>query len=121
MSYPKVLLVDDEEELVTTLVERLHWRGLQATGVTSGPAALAKLREEQYDVVVIDLKMPGMDGLELRDLILREFPDIRVLLATGHGRESAGSEPAPSEAQEVLLKPFSIDVLIDRLNQPPDK
>ena len=117
----KVLIVDDEEELVTTLVERLQWRGLQATAALSGPAALEKLREERYDVAVIDLKMPGMDGLTLRDLILREFPDVRVLLATGHGRESEGDEPGLTGAQDVLLKPFSIDVLIDRLNQPPDK
>ena len=65
--------------------------------------------------------MPCMDGLILRDLILREFPDIRVLLATGHGRESEDDEPGPPGAQNILLKPFDIDVLIDRINQPPDK
>jgi two-component system OmpR family response regulator len=121
MSDLRVLLVDDEEELVTTLVERLRWRGLQATAVTNGPAALELLRKERYDVVVIDMKMPGMNGLVLRDLIQRDFPAVRVLLATGHGRDSDGDDMDMPQEQDVLLKPFSIDVLIDRINRPPGK
>jgi len=117
MSNLKVLLVDDEEELVTTLVERLQWRGLQATAVTSGPAAMERLRQEHFDVAVIDLKMPGIDGLELRDLISQEFPTVRVFLATGHGRDSTNTEALPENEQEILLKPFSIDTLINLITR----
>jgi CheY-like chemotaxis protein len=109
----KVLIVDDEEELVTTMVERLEFRGWQAAAATSGDEALAVLRRERFDVAVVDLKMPGMDGLSLRDTIAREYPDVLVLLATGHGRDEASEAALPDGGKEVLLKPFSIETLID--------
>ena len=117
MAKTSLLLVDDEEEFVTTLVERLRWRGFRAEAAFSGPAALERLRQAPFDLAVVDLKMPGIDGLELRSLIEDEFPDVTVWLATGHGHDpSRQDEPDPS-GQDILLKPFNIDVLIDRINQ----
>ncbi|MBU0741919.1 response regulator [bacterium] len=117
MAEYKILLVDDEEELVTTMVERLEFRGLAAAAATSGADALSQLRRERFDVVVIDLKMPGMDGLSLRDLIAVEFPGILVLMATGHGSDAASAAALPEGGEEVLLKPFSIEVLIDLIER----
>lgn len=115
MTKPRLLLVDDEEELVTTLMERLQWRGLEAVATTSGPDALERLRAEPFDVAVIDLKMPGIDGLDLRDRIHREFPGVRVILVTGHGRDASNPEGHAEGDQEILLKPFDLDVLIDMI------
>jgi CheY-like chemotaxis protein len=116
----RILLVDDEEELVTTLVDRLEFRGIEAEAVTSGSAALARLREKRFDAVVADLKMPGMSGTEVLDRIRLEHPDVRVLLITGHG---SGQEEAPEildGTYGILLKPFSIDALIEKLGAGRD-
>lgn len=111
----KILLVDDEEELITTLVDRLEFRGIAAEAVTSGQEALARLREESFAAIVADLKMPGMNGREVLDRIRSEHPRMRVLLITGHG--SGGEEPAEVEhgGYEILLKPFSLDTLLEKL------
>ena len=105
----KVLLVDDEEEFITTLVERLEFRGIAARGFTSGREALACLREERFDVVVADLKMPGIDGFEIKRTVEREFPATKVLLVTGHGGRESGEEDGDLD---VLMKPFGIDALL---------
>jgi two-component system OmpR family response regulator len=111
----KVLLIDDEEELVATLVERLLWRGIEAEAVTSGQAALARMREGGFDVVVADIKMPGLGGREVMEIIRRDYPQVKVLLITGHGRGE--QEELVEGIGEVLLKPFKIDTLIEKIRQ----
>lgn len=109
MKLLRVLLVDDEEELIETIVERLEFRGIDARWVSSGKEALACLKDSPYDVVVIDLKMPGIDGLELKSLVEKAFPGTQILLVTGHGGSEAGEDP------DVLMKPFSIETLVERI------
>ncbi|HEB85187.1 MAG TPA: response regulator, partial [Bacteroidetes bacterium] len=87
MKQYRVLLIDDEEELVSTLVERLELRGIEAEAVTRGQAALDLLEKKRFDVVVADLKMPGMSGLEVMRTIRETYPDTKVLMITGHGAE----------------------------------
>jgi len=113
----RVLLVDDEEELVSTLGERLLLRGISAVTATSGHAALQLLTEHPFDIVVLDLKMPDLDGLGTLDVIKREHPDMKVILITGHGSGSEPEKPDVVPAEDVLLKPFDIDTLVDRINQ----
>jgi DNA-binding NtrC family response regulator len=117
MESGKVLLIDDEEELVATLVERLQWRGIQAEAVTSGRDALQRIRDGSFDVVVADLKMPGLGGLEVMKIIRREYPQVKVLLITGHGSSGGEREEIPEGIGEVLLKPFKIDALIEKIRQ----
>ena len=117
MTKIKLLLVDDEEELVSTMADRLRWRGIEADAVTNGHAALERMQEQTYDILVVDLKMPGIDGLELREVVQRKHPDIKILMITGHG-SSPHDEVVNIEAQEdMLLKPFDIDELVARIRQ----
>lgn len=106
----RVLLVDEEEEFVLTLVERLQLRGVTAKGVTSGKEAMELLQRERFDVVVADLKMPGIDGLEILKLVQQEFPQTKVILVTGHG----GQEEQEYGDLEIMMKPFDIDALVQR-------
>lgn len=130
MDEKKVLVVDDEEELVSTLLERLHMRGIAAEGETDGHAALRRLAGGGYDIVVLDLMIPGLSGHEILREIRARHPGLRVLLITGHGaepgrdgsgRDETGGEPSdrdgslPVGAPDILLKPFRIETLIERI------
>jgi DNA-binding response OmpR family regulator len=107
----KVLLVDDEERFVTALAKRLRLRGIDADYVFSGEEAFIKAAETSYDVVVLDVKMPGISGIELRRGLEEVDPDLRFIFFTGHGSEAdfkVGSE----EASFYLPKPLDMDELI---------
>jgi two-component system, OmpR family, response regulator len=107
----RVLIVDDEAELVSALVERLNLRGFDAHGVATGTDALAWLAEEPCDVVALDVKMPGMSGLEVMRRIKRERPHVAVVLLTGHGSSMSQEAAAAEGAYDCLLKPVKIDEL----------
>ena len=107
----RVLIVDDEEELVSALVERLRLRGFDARGVTTGAQALADLETTACDVVVLDVKMPGLGGLEVIKRIKRERPRLEVVLLTGHGSSVSVEEGLEAGAFEYLMKPVKIDDL----------
>jgi DNA-binding NtrC family response regulator len=113
----RVLLVDDEEELVSTLEERLLLRGINVETSTSGRTALKMLNESHFDIVVVDLKMPNLDGTAVIDTVRREHPEVKILLITGHGSGSRSGEEQPFDEDDVLLKPFDIETLLDRINQ----
>ena len=81
----KVLFVDDEDELVSAVVERLELRGIPAVGATSGVQALELLDSDPFDVVVLDVKMPGLGGLDVVRHINQRHPGLKVVLMTGHG------------------------------------
>lgn len=114
----KVLLVDDEEELVATLAERLEMRGIAARFATSAETALALLETETFDVAVLDVKLPKIDGLALKKRMQARQPTMRFLFVTGHGShrdfESGASEVG---ADYYLAKPLKIDHLIAKLNE----
>ena len=112
MSAVRVLLVDDEEELVATIQERLEMRGIEAEAVTTGNDALECIKTSRFDVVVVDLKMPGFDGTEVVQRIREHQPDVHVLLITGHGSGHGELEQLAEQGYRILLKPFPIDRLI---------
>jgi two-component system OmpR family response regulator len=113
----RALLIDDEEELVSTIVERLSYRGVEADYALTGPVALEMLREKPFDVVVLDLKLPGMSGLEVLKNIRKEHARLPVLLITGHGSPVNQIEKKPEEAYDFLAKPIDLEALIDKMEE----
>jgi DNA-binding NtrC family response regulator len=111
-----VLIVDDEVELVNALEERLNLRGFSAKGVTTGAEALAYLRESECDVVLVDVKMPGLGGLALVKKIREDRPNLAVILLTGHGSVQDAEEAEKLEVFDYLMKPVKIDNLIKALH-----
>jgi DNA-binding NtrC family response regulator len=113
----KVLLVDDEEELVSALVERLGYRGIEAKYALNGPDALKMIRENDIDVVVLDLKLPGMSGVAVHDAIKSERPDLAVVLITGHGAPLEQLGLPPGEDHVFLEKPVALDAFIEKIRE----
>jgi DNA-binding response OmpR family regulator len=111
----KILIVDDEKELVETLTERLELRGFGARGATTGPEALKILSREPFDVVLLDVKMPGMGGLQVLETIKERWPAQKVVLLTGHGSRHNAAEGMRLGADECLMKPVKIGDLISTL------
>jgi DNA-binding NtrC family response regulator len=111
----RVLIVDDEEELVSALVERLTLRGFQAKGVTTGAEALAYLEGAPCDVVLLDVKMPGIGGLEIIKRIKEEQPSLEVILLTGHSSAQDAERGMTLGAFDYLTKPVKIDDLLRAL------
>jgi DNA-binding NtrC family response regulator len=113
----KVLLVDDEEEFVETLAERMRNRGMDVATSNSGGEALELVDKEPYDVVVLDLQMPGMDGIEVLERIKQRQPDIQVVLLTGHATVEKGVEAMKHGALEFLEKPIDLSTLSEIIHQ----
>jgi DNA-binding NtrC family response regulator len=110
-----VLLVDDEEEFLETLVKRLTKRKLTVSGVSSGEKALQALENSEFDVVVLDVKMPGMDGLETLREIKKQCPLVEVIMLTGHANMEVAIQGMESGAFDYLMKPMDIDELLYKL------
>jgi len=111
MNSVQVLIVDDEEDFATAIAERLSKRGFRASAVFSGHEALRAIRETEYDAVVLDLKMPGIDGLQTLQEIRKIDPDVQILVLTGHGTVSAGIGGMQLGAADFLQKPLAIEAL----------
>jgi YesN/AraC family two-component response regulator len=108
----RVLVVDDEEEFVSTLVERLELRAIDAEGVTRGADALELLQKREFDIILLDVKMPGIGGLEVIRRIKAAHPKTEVILLTGHSSAEAVEEGMNAGALEYLMKPVDIEDLI---------
>lgn len=111
----RVLLVDDEIEFLETLLKRLRKRNLDAIGVKSGEEALQTLKENPVDVIVLDMKMPGMDGIQALREIKRIYPLIEVIMLTGHANMEVAIEGMELGAFDYLMKPMNIDELLYKL------
>jgi DNA-binding response OmpR family regulator len=108
----KVLMVDDEEDFVKTLDERMKMRDLDSSVALDGEQALQKISEDVPDVMVLDLKMPGIDGMEVLRRVRQAYPLVQVVMLTGHGSEHDETEARRLGAFEYLQKPVPIDKLI---------
>jgi DNA-binding NtrC family response regulator len=111
----KVLLVDDEVEFMETLVKRLKKRNLIVSGVSSGEQAIEALAQAPVDIVVLDVKMPGMDGLETLTEIKKSCPLVEVIMLTGHASMEVAIEGMEQGAFDYLMKPMDIDELLYKL------
>ena len=113
----KVLLVDDEEEFVKALAERLEIRGMQVEVALNGEQGLRKVRDDVPDAMVLDLKMPGIDGLEVLKRVKKNHPEVRVIILTGHGSERDRDAAVRAGAFEYLQKPVDIKDLVEVLSR----
>jgi DNA-binding NtrC family response regulator len=110
-----VLLVDDETEFLETLVKRLRKRNLSVHGAGSGEEALKCLDAEPIDVVVLDVKMPGMDGIDTLREIKKSHPLVEVIMLTGHASMEVAIAGMELGAFDYLMKPMNIDELLYKL------
>jgi DNA-binding NtrC family response regulator len=117
----RVLIVDDEKLFLETLVQRLNLRSIQAHGVENGEEALKFLDGFKTDVVVLDLRMPGMGGMKALAEIKRRFPLVEVIVLTGHGAPELGEQGIRLGAFDHLIKPVKIDTLIERIRAAHDR
>ncbi len=111
----RTLLVDDEEEFLETMLKRLKKRNLDVVGVHSGEAALEHIRQEHVDIVVLDVRMRGMDGIEVLRTIKRGFPLIEVIMLTGHANMEVALDGMELGAFDYLMKPVDIDELVYKI------
>jgi len=113
----RVLLVDDEEDFVATLKKRLEVRKLRVTTACDGPTALEAVRQQSFDAIILDLKMPGMDGIETLQQIMALDQDAQVILLTGHGSVQSGVDAMKHGAVDFLLKPAEFPELLSRIDE----
>ena len=111
----KVLLVDDEIEFVNTLSNRLGMRGISTDVVHDGDQALDYVAKQEPDVIVLDLKMPRLHGMEVLRRLSKTNPDIQVVILTGHGTDRDEEEAQRLKAFDYLRKPTDVDTLADRI------
>jgi DNA-binding response OmpR family regulator len=117
MSKIRVLLVDDEVELLQALSERLKLRGFDVAVARSGEKALALIEAVDIDLIVLDLKMPGIDGMTVLRTTRRSHPRVEVIMLTGHGAEKEREEALRLGAFEYLQKPVDIGELVEALHR----
>ncbi|MBA4371653.1 MAG: response regulator [Thermodesulfovibrio sp.] len=113
----KVLLVDDEVEFINTLAQRLKMRDLLVDTVYDGPQALDFIRKIEPDVIVLDLKMPGLHGIEVLKEIKKTRTAIQVIILTGHGTEQDEEEARKLGGFDFLHKPADIDLLVAKIKE----
>ena len=114
----RVLLVDDEKELVEALAERLGIRGIEAHWETTGDAALKRIGEEAFDLAILDVKIPGISGIDLQRKMKVKRPDLKFMFLTGHGSQddfAAGSSETGEDY--YLLKPVHIDEVMEKMKK----
>ena len=122
MMKPLVLLVDDETPFVETMTKRLEKRDLKIIAAFSGEEALEILSKNQNtDVVILDVKMPGMNGIETLEKIRNQFPLIEVIMLTGHATVESAIEGMKLGAFDYLMKPCEIEQLMAKVQEATKK
>lgn len=107
----KILLVDDEKDFLEVMSERIEARGMEVTTAESAVTALEQVESGGFDAIILDLMMPGMDGLETLKAIKKKNPDLQVILLTGHATIEKGIEAMKLGAMDFLEKPADLDKL----------
>lgn len=115
MDAPNILLIDDEEAFVTTLQERLEMRGFSPRIALNGKSGLEMIEAEPPDVVVLDLRMPGMSGIEVLKVIRRQWPGMPVIMLSGHGSDQDFESCVNLGASRYHKKPLDIEVLLESI------
>ncbi len=114
--HTRLLLVDDEKGFVDVLTNRLGRRGIQAVKAYSGTEALQALREAKFDVMVLDLKMQDLDGIEVLKIVRKMAPELPVIILTGHGSRTAAEDGMTLGAFDYLTKPCELNELMEKIS-----
>lgn len=117
----KVLLVDDEVDFLNALAERMRNRGMEVATSASGVEALQQVEKEPYDVIILDLLMPGIDGLEALKILKAKRPELQVILLTGHATIEKGIEAMKLGAMDFLEKPADLNQLTEKIKKAQAK
>ncbi len=117
MEEMKMMLVDDEERFLSTTSKLLAKKGYKVFTAASGIEALENLKQHAIHVVILDVKMPGMDGIAILKEIKRSFPLVEVIMLTGHGTVESAVEGLKSGATDYLAKPTDIDDLVGKAEE----
>jgi len=112
-----VLLVDDEEQFLDTLSQRLELRGIKVDTVTGGEEAMEKISAKKFDAIVLDLVMPGIDGIETLKRLKEKNPDIQIIMLTGKATIKKGIEAMKLGAEDFLEKPVDLNVLMEKIKK----
>ena len=121
METMKMMLVDDEERFLSTTQKLLEKKGYRIVTASSGTEALRVLEKQGIHVVVLDVKMPGMDGIETLKEIKRRFPLTEVIMLTGHATVESAVEGLQSGATDYLMKPIGVEELIEKATEAFEK
>ncbi len=121
MTAIRILLVDDEVEFTAALAERLETRGLHVAVAGSGETALAVITESEFDAVVLDMVMPGMDGMETLTRMLATRPALQIIMLTGHAQLSQGIAAVKAGAMDYVEKPIAMADLLKKIEDAKAK
>lgn len=116
-----VLIVDDEQDFLEVLSERLEMRGLRVFTAPDGSSALSVLKEMSFDAIILDLRMPGMDGIDTLRAILAADPEAQVLLLTGQASINKGVQAIKEGAMDFLQKPPDLPALVEAIDKAAEK
>jgi DNA-binding response OmpR family regulator len=111
----RLLLVDDEEGYVKVLAKRMTRRNMEVMTALSGSDGIQRLRKQDFDVAILDLKMEDMDGIEVLRVFKKMVPDMPVIMLTGHGTEKAAREGLEMGAFDYLMKPCDLEELVEKI------
>jgi two-component system, OmpR family, response regulator len=117
----KVLLIDDEVGFADILAKRLNKRDMDVTPVYTGTEAVQIIRKQDFDVAVLDLKMEDMDGIEVLKIFKKAYPEMAVIMLTGHGSEQAAKEGIEFGAFDYLTKPCELEDLLVKIREAYSK
>jgi DNA-binding NtrC family response regulator len=113
----RVLLVDDEIGFADILAKRLGKRGMVVTPAYTGTGAIKCIRKNDFDVAVLDLKMEDMDGIEVLKIFKKAYPEMAVIMLTGHGSEQAARDGLKEGAFDYLTKPCELEDLLEKIRE----
>jgi len=121
MQKTRVLVIDDEPDFLETIVKRLVKRKMDAKGVGSGEDALGLIENESFDVAILDMRMPGMDGIETLKELKRKSPLTEVIMLTGHASVESGMQGMQFGAFDYMIKPADFEELVEKVNQAGER
>ena len=113
----RLLLIDDEEAFVRVLTKRMTKRHIDVTPAFSGTEALQRMRQGDFDVAMLDLKMEGMDGIEVLKILKKMVPELPIIMLTGHGCQVSAKDAIANGAFDYLSKPYDFEDLLEKIRE----
>ena len=112
-----LLIVDDEIDFLNTIAQRMEMRGFEVTKASNGEDAITATKTKKYDIALLDLKMPGLNGVEVLEILKKEHKYLEVIILTAHGSINTAFETSKLGAFGFLTKPFEFEKLIEMIKE----